>query len=168
MNPKQTRAANSPKSKLAPNRRSAASIDLSELDKFIGFRLHGAQLHVSHRFRAKFSDILLTPAQYSLLTAVRMNPGAKQGEIGSALMIKRANMTKMIRELTSRRLIARHVAATDKRSVEFTITKAGERLLDDIRDDVLQHEKDSMCALDINEQQILMGLLGKLLASYRG
>jgi DNA-binding MarR family transcriptional regulator len=98
---------------------------LESATSIVGYRLRRAQLAVFQRFLATFAHLDLRPAEYSVLTLIRANPGRKQSEIAAVLGIKRANFVALINNLERRGLTERRVAATDGRANALYLTASG-------------------------------------------
>lgn len=143
------------------------ALDLSELNGLIGFLIRFVQLNLFQEFFERFQLTGLSPGEYSTLVAARANPGAKQGEIAAALMIKRSNMTKLVNGLESRKLISRSATKEDKRAVKLNVTAKGRQLIQSIQLEVREHDQATVNALSIPEQHMLLGLLGKIADRYR-
>ncbi|MBP0651640.1 MarR family transcriptional regulator, partial [Mycobacterium tuberculosis] len=77
----------------------ALALDLTELSGALGYLLRRAQLAVFEDFNARFAALELTPAQYSVLLVIGLNPGRKQSEIARVLGIQRANFVVMLDHL---------------------------------------------------------------------
>jgi DNA-binding MarR family transcriptional regulator len=107
----------------------ARSVDYGTLDRRLGYLLRRAQVAVFRDFFSAFEPHDLRPGQYSILTVIESNPGLKQGEVGEALGIKRANFVAMIDELERRKLVRRANSLGDRRSYALRLTARGERLM---------------------------------------
>ncbi|MEL6236834.1 MAG: helix-turn-helix domain-containing protein, partial [Pseudomonadota bacterium] len=59
------------------------------------------------------------PGAFSVLYLIARNPGLRQGALAKRLMIKRAQMTKLVQALTARKLVQRSVPADDRRGIEL-------------------------------------------------
>ncbi|MBR9765589.1 MAG: MarR family transcriptional regulator [Rhodobacteraceae bacterium] len=92
----------------------------------LGFLLRVAQLRSFGHFFAVMSEENVRPGEVTVLDLVRENPGIRQGVVSKTLKIKRAQMSKMVREMEAEGLIARRVPREDRRSVELRLTPAGE------------------------------------------
>ena len=86
-----------------------------------------------------------------------------EGKLADALLIKRPNMTKLIKRLETRGLIRRRAAADDKRSISVVLTAAGQRQAKRLR--VLQDVQDNfaLAALSHSERFQLMMLISRIL-----
>lgn len=103
----------------------ARQLDTGPVDSLIGYRLRRAQVTVFQQFMTRFAEFGLTPAEYSALALIAVNPGSKQTQIGEALGIKRANFVTLINGLEARGLAERRRPAGDRRANALYLTQAG-------------------------------------------
>ena len=87
-----------------------------------------AQLGVFRDFLNAAEDLGFTPAEYSVLKVIELNPGLKQVHVCEALGIKRANLVAMINGFEKKGIVKRRPSAHDKRSHALHLTKKGERV----------------------------------------
>jgi DNA-binding MarR family transcriptional regulator len=136
-------------------------VDLGSLGTSPGFLLRLAQLKSFEAFRARLGETGLHPGSFSVLLLIARNPGIRQGALADRLMIKRANMTKLVRAMEEQGLILRLVPDHDRRSVELSLTEAGQAHLDEFGRDVAASEADAGAALTEAEGAELVRLLRK-------
>ncbi|RBP00233.1 MarR family transcriptional regulator [Roseiarcus fermentans] len=127
--------------------RDAARFDAGPLDRRLGYWLRRAQLAVFRDFFATFESYDIRPAQYSILTVIESNPGLKQGVVGEALGIKRANFVAMIDELQGRGLVRRAPIPGDRRSHALVLTAEGARLTAELHAVSDRHEGKLIAAI---------------------
>jgi DNA-binding MarR family transcriptional regulator len=106
-------------------RRPGGRADQSGVADIIGYRLRLAQIAVFKDFRKSFEALHLKPVEYTVISLVQANPGVRQGELGEALGIKRANMVSLINLLAGRGILERRPVAGDRRSHALHLTPAG-------------------------------------------
>ena len=140
----------------------ALSVDFGALTELAGFMLRLAQLRVFEAFYAEFAGRGITPGQIGILVAIRENPGIRQGTLARALSIKRSNMAKIVRLLASDGLIRRRVPASDRRSVELSLTSAGRALVERALPDIHMNDRAATAMLSGSERRTLMRLLRKV------
>jgi len=128
-------------------RSDPAAIDYGPLDRRIGYLLRRAQIAVFKDFFAAFESHDLRPGQYSILTVIESNPGLKQGEVGEALGIKRANFVAMIDELERRKLVRRDPTPGDRRSYALMLTAKGASLMPELHAISERHEQKIVDAI---------------------
>lgn len=86
--------------------------DLADRPGFLIRRLH--QIHVA-LFMAECGAFEVTPVQYSILTAVKANPGLDQVRLGETAGVDRATLAAVLARLEGRGLVRRKASRTDKR-----------------------------------------------------
>ncbi|MEC9197930.1 MAG: MarR family transcriptional regulator [Pseudomonadota bacterium] len=104
------------------------SVELGELGQSLGFLIRLAQVRVYDQFYERFGESDLRPGEFSILWAIHLNPGIRQGLLAQALHIKAAHMTKIIRRFEDNGIVERHIPEDDRRSVHLSLTKAGTKL----------------------------------------
>jgi DNA-binding MarR family transcriptional regulator len=85
----------------------------------------------------------LSPAQYNVLRILRGAPeGLTCGEIGSRMITRDPDITRLLDRLEKRELISRRRDAEDRRQVTTTITADGVKLLARLDEPVMEtHER---------------------------
>jgi len=132
-----------------------AAIEYGPLDRRLGYLLRRAQIAVFRDFFAAFAVHDIRPGQYSILTVIESNPGLKQGEVGEALGIKRANFVAMIDELERRRLVRRAPSPGDRRSYALMLTAKGARLTAELHAVSERHEQRLIDAIGLETYRAL-------------
>ncbi len=133
-----------------------AEINLGALPTMLGYLLRRAQLAVFQDFYRACGEHDIRPAQYSVLTVLRHNPGLQQSRVADGLAIKRANFVALWATLETRGLVRRDRVASDRRAFALSLTATGEALLDQL--DKLVAESDAAFVARIgarNRQQLL-------------
>ncbi|WP_118132503.1 MarR family winged helix-turn-helix transcriptional regulator [Oceanicella sp. SM1341] len=141
---------------------AAPGVDLSRFESSLGFLLRLSQQKIFARFFATLGPLDLTPGAFTILLALRDNPGLRQGVLANALMIKRANMAKIVRALVDRGLVSRHVPEDDRRAIELNLTPEGAAFVAAREGAFFAHDDESSPELTDNERETLLGLLRKL------
>jgi DNA-binding MarR family transcriptional regulator len=146
-----------------PARRAERKVDLSSLWAIAGFNLRMLDLRMMKSYSERIAQTGLTPAAATVVLVVERNPGVSLGRLADALLIKRPNMTKLIKRLESRALLRRRTAANDKRSISVILTPAGQRQAKRLRG--LQDVQDSfaLSALSHSERFQLMMFMTRIL-----
>ena len=142
--------------------RAERRVDLSWLRTVAGFSLRMLDLRMMKSYSERIAETGLTPAAATVVLVVDGNPGVSLGKLADALLIKRPNMTKLVKRLENRGLIRRRAAADDKRSISVVLTAAGQRLAKRLR--VLQDVQDNfaLAALSHSERFQLMMLISRI------
>lgn len=138
-------------------------LDMAELSGALGYALRRAQLAVFEDFTARFAALDLTPAQFSVILVIGLNPGRKQTEIARSLGIQRTNFVVMLDHLERRGLAERRRSAADGRSHAIFLTEAGEALLERARLMQVEQERALVEAVGEEEHALLLTLLARVL-----
>jgi DNA-binding MarR family transcriptional regulator len=138
---------------------SPEDLELGKLSESLGFLLRLSQIKAFEDFFENLGEFGVRPGEISVLTVIGENPGVRQGIVARRLMIKRANMTKMVRAMEERGLLRRTVPEDDKRSVELWLTKKGSARLTDLRGPFMAHEAHPVQSLSPKEEAELKRLL---------
>jgi MarR family transcriptional regulator, lower aerobic nicotinate degradation pathway regulator len=99
---------------------------LSERPGFLIRRLH--QIHVA-LFQEACESFLITPLQYSLLSALAVRGTADQTTLAADIALDRTTTTGALKRLASRNLIERTVDQEDRRARACRLTSDGAVLL---------------------------------------
>ena len=141
--------------------RTPEDLELGKLSESLGFLLRLSQIKSFQDFFENLGDFDVRPGEISVLTVIGENPGVRQGVVARRLMIKRANMTKMVRAMEERGLVRRTIPEDDKRSIELWLTKKGSARLDTLRAPFAAHEARPVLSLNRGEEAELKRLLRK-------
>jgi len=139
-----------------------ADISLGALEKSGGFVLRIAQLSAFERFFAVFGESEIRISEFTVLLALSENPGIRQGVLADVLKIKWSNMTKLVRALEERGLIARHIPHNDRRSVVLSVTDAGRSQIEAWAEKMYRFDREALSMLDDEEHAELIRLSRKI------
>ncbi|WP_417210016.1 MarR family winged helix-turn-helix transcriptional regulator [Antarctobacter sp.] len=139
------------------------AVRYGRLSDSLGFLLRLAQLQSFADFFRTFEGEEVRPGEISVLMVLHENPGIRQGLLARALSIKRAHMTKMVRQMEADGLITRRVPEDDKRAMELRLTPEGEARVRALMPTFADHESRDARALDRAEAAELKRLLRKML-----
>src|SRR5687768_4315069 len=107
--------------------RVARNVDMSALLRMTGFNVRMLDLRIMKSFSERIAETGLTPAAATVVLVVESNPGIALGKLADALLVKRPNMTKLVKRLESRSLVRRRGDVNDKRSISLVLTASGLR-----------------------------------------
>lgn len=138
-------------------------VDLGQLTGSLGFLLRMAQIEAFSEFYKNLPEPVLKPGQFSVLSVIGLNPGIRQGVLAQKLKIKKAHMTKLVRELEDRDLVRRTVPDGDRRAVELALTEEGRGFVARHRGHFYGHEAFHSVSLAPAEREQLASLLRKYL-----
>jgi DNA-binding MarR family transcriptional regulator len=140
--PKATAKANQKPLPAKASVEDSAPVSIEGLRSLSGYLIRQAQLFVFHDFNRRLARFDLRPAQYSILSVTRENPGLSQMALSHVLGIGRSGIVPLLDVLEARGLLMRRPAA-DRRSHALYLTAKGRGLL--ARADVLvQQNQDHM------------------------
>ena len=139
-----------------------ADVSLGNLERSGGFLLRIAQLSAFERFFTVFGESEIRISEFTVLLALSENPGIRQGVLADVLKIKWSNMTKLVRALEERGLIARHIPHDDRRSVVLSVTDAGRAQIDASADKMYHSDRVALSMLDDEEHAQLIALSRKI------
>jgi len=136
---------------------------LSSLSAIAGFNLRMLDLRMMRSFSERIAETGLTPAAATVVLVVESNPGVPLGKLADALMIKRPNMTKLVKRLEARNLVRRRAMSGDRRSIGLILTSGGERQAKRLR--ALQAVQDgfALASLKPAERHQLMMFIARIL-----
>ncbi len=137
------------------------TVALGPLGQSLGFVLRLAQLTAYDDFFAVTDSLRFKPGEFSVLWVISLNPGIRQSQLGQRLMIKRAHMTKLIRQLEQRGLLTRRIPDSDRRAIELTLTPAGQSAAKAVSSVLFAGEPKPEGGLSDSERKTLLALLQK-------
>lgn len=143
----------------ATQKKGQTAVDISSMDKVIGYRLRRAQHYVFQQFGERFAQYDLRPSEYSILVLVEDNPGRRQNEIADVLGIKKANFVVLIRGLVDRGYVELAQPPADRRAHALYLTEAGKDVTRKIRktqDEFEAHCIDVLGGVEARDQLIVL------------
>jgi MarR family 2-MHQ and catechol resistance regulon transcriptional repressor len=111
-----------------------------------------------------FARYGLSNAKFNALVQLFMtgDQGLTQSELGKKLLVSRANITRLIDRLEKEDLVVRKTDAADKRVFQLCLTNKATILMNAFVPIHNQYVHKIISALDRNEKEMLILLLGKL------
>ncbi len=113
-----------------PRTAPAAASSLDRLYDRPGFLLRRAHQISAAVFESECEAIGLTPAQYSVLSALRTQPGQDQSSLARALGFDKVTILRVLYGMEDRNLISRQRLPSDRRSMSLELTPEGSELFD--------------------------------------
>jgi MarR family transcriptional regulator, temperature-dependent positive regulator of motility len=148
-----------------PIKSEPRKVDMSSLWGIAGFTLRMLDLRLMRSFSERLAEADLTPAAATVVLLLQSNPGLSLGKLADAMMVKRPNMTKLVKRLEARALVRRSTAAGDKRSILLELTDRGQRNAKRLRALQLKHDDFALAALTSSERAQLLKLASRILAT---
>jgi len=145
-----------------PKTSQKKSIDLGILPERTGFYLRVAQIKVFKHFDSLLGELGVSPAIFSALEILHLNPGITQTKLAKAIHLDHSSMVPLLDKLGERGLIMRQTSTTDRRNKMVFLTDAGRELHAIASAKVDEHENSTREILSPKERLELIRLLGKL------
>lgn len=153
------------RSAIRPAGREARTVDLSSLWGIAGFSLRMLDLRMMRSFSERIAKLGLTPAAATVVLVVESNPGIPLGKLADALLVKRPNLTKLVKRLEARSLVRRRADSDDRRSISLELTGTGKRHVQKLRALQATHDAFVLGALTSAERTQLMRFVARILAT---
>jgi MarR family transcriptional regulator, lower aerobic nicotinate degradation pathway regulator len=134
---------------------------LSERPGFLIRRLH--QIHVA-LFQEACADFVITPLQYSLLSALAVRGTADQTTLAADIALDRTTTTGALKRLASRNLIERAVDQEDRRARACRLTSEGAVLLTKIEASARAAHRATLGNLNKVEQATFINMMQRIVA----
>lgn len=145
----------------APSARSER-LDARVLEGLVGYNARRAWLIVSTVFADRMAPYGLKQIDFSVLSLLAHNPGATSRQLCNTLDILPPNLVNLVAALDSRGLIERRPHPHDGRAVGLHLTPAGETLIREAEQAVVQLETEASSRLSTRERETLIKLLQKI------
>jgi DNA-binding MarR family transcriptional regulator len=113
----------------------------------------------NHMERAVLSDYDLSWVAFTVLWVLWIWGVQETGHVAAETGVTKGTLTGVIKTLQGRKLLRRTPHLDDRRRVSISLTKAGERLIEEVFPQFNQHETLAVSALSRSEQLELARLL---------
>lgn len=137
-------------------------LDARMLETLVGYNARRAWLIVSAFFAERMAPYGLKQIDFSVLSLLAHNPGATSRQLCNTFDILPPNLVSLVATLDSRGLIERRPHPHDGRAVGLHLTPAGETLVREAEQTVVQLEADASAKLTARERETLIKLLQKI------
>ena len=137
-------------------------LDTRVLETLVGYNARRAWLIISQVFSERMAAYGLKQVDFSVLSLLAHNPGATSRQLCSTLDILPPNLVSLIAGMDSRGLIERRPHPHDGRAIGLYLTPAGEELVREAEQTVVQLEADASARLTSRERETLIRLLQKI------
>ena len=152
--------SSSPISRILPT--SARQGKLGAPPNLLGAQLNAAKKLVYDSFVETLAKKKLSPGLFGMLIVIGTNSGINQTELSALLNINRSQTVRYLDKLESLRLAKRTRDKNDRRNQIVSIEEKGQKILEQLLEEIQTHEKKTASHLTIKEQQKLSELLQKL------
>jgi DNA-binding MarR family transcriptional regulator len=114
---------------------------VSLLPNLIGYNVRRAQIALWRDFSRTVGRGEIRPAVFSLLILVEANPGIAQIELAGQLDLDKAAIVGLLHRLQRRQWVVRRRSSEDRRRQGIFLTLRGQDALNELRAEMLEHEK---------------------------
>jgi DNA-binding MarR family transcriptional regulator len=107
-------------------------------------------------------DADLTLLHFEIMRVLKEEGTLHPAKIGDKLLIAKAQMTYLVDKLVEWGFVSREMDASDRRTINITLTEKGDKALDEQDDLVVNAVRENMSALTEGELETLCGSLRNL------
>ena len=132
------------------------------LENQVGHLLRRAHQRHTAIFQATIGDEQLTPLQFAALMKLADVGEISQNQLGRLTAMDAATMQGVIKRLISRGLIERRPDPNDRRRLLLTLSVAGERIVDAVREVGFRITEQTLAPLAQSERETFIKLLRRL------
>jgi DNA-binding MarR family transcriptional regulator len=154
-------AADRARSTSARRRRQLVAQDVERLP---GHLIRMAQ-QAHKRMWASVVSTEMTSPQYGILNVIPAYPGIDQKSAGEEVGIDKSTVGDVVDRLIGKRLVRAFRDPDDQRRNLLYLSEAGQEALAELAPRVLEMNRKLMAALDESEQEVLVGLLKRVVES---
>jgi len=144
------------------DRPTGERLDAGLLEGLVGYNTRRAYLVIGAVFAERMAAYGLKPVDFSVLSLLAHNPGATSRQLCAALDILPPNFVNLVAAMDRRGLIERRPHPYDGRAVGLHLTAAGDQLMREAEQAVIQLENDASAKLTARERATLIRLLQKI------
>ena len=137
-------------------------IHTAHLEALLGYNTRRAALHIIGAFMQNMAAFDLRPAEFSVLSLIRHNPGITSRQLCAALSILPPNLVVILKQFEKRGLIARKPHPTDGRAIGLSLTDKGETLVAAAEEVSAASDLSATQSLTAAERKTLTRLLQKI------
>ena len=134
----------------------------AHLEALLGYNTRRAALHIIGAFMQNMAEFDLRPAEFSVLSLIRHNPGITSRQLCTALNILPPNLVVILKQFEKRGLIARKPHPTDGRAIGLSLTDKGDTLVAAAEEVSASSDLSSTQSLTAAERKTLTRLLQKI------
>ena len=134
----------------------------AHLEALLGYNTRRAALHIIGAFMQNMAEFELRPAEFSVLSLIRHNPGITSRQLCAALNILPPNLVVILKQFEKRGLIARKPHPTDGRAIGLSLTDKGDTLVAAAEEVSASSDLSSTQTLTAAERKTLTRLLQKI------
>ena len=139
---RRARSSRAPARKLPQKPTKVPSMPLSVglLPNLLGYNIRRAEIALWRDFSRTVGEGEIRPALFSLMILVEANPGVAQIDIANQLDIDKATVVGLVQRLQARQSVVCRQSTVDRRRQGIYLTERGQKLLNELREEMLDHE----------------------------
>jgi DNA-binding MarR family transcriptional regulator len=139
---RRARGERSTKRSKQPKIAKAPSLPLSVglLPNLLGYNVRRAEIALWRDFSRTVGEGEVRPALFSLMILVEANPGVAQIDIANQLDIDKATIVGLVQRLQRRQCVVCRRSEVDRRRQGIFLTDRGQKELNQLRQEMLDHE----------------------------
>ncbi len=134
----------------------------AHLEALLGYNTRRAALHIIGAFMQNMAEFDLRPAEFSVLSLIRHNPGITSRQLCATLNILPPNLVVILKQFEKRGLIDRKPHPTDGRAIGLSLTEKGDTLVAAAEEVSAASDLSSTQSLTAAERKTLTRLLQKI------
>ncbi len=142
----------------------APSLPLSVglLPNLLGYNIRRAEIALWRDFSRTVGEGEVRPALFSLMILVEANPGVAQIDIANQLDIDKATIVGLVQRLQKRHCVECQQSTVDRRRQGIFLTERGQKELNKLRREMLDHEMRFTRLFSSEELAQLFALLRRI------
>jgi DNA-binding MarR family transcriptional regulator len=132
------------------------------LPNLLGYNIRRAEIALWRDFSRTVGEGEIRPALFSLMILVEANPGVAQIDIANQLDIDKATVVGLVQRLQKRHCVLCQQSTVDRRRQGIYLTERGQKELNKLRQEMLDHETRFTRLFSAQELALLFGLLRRI------
>lgn len=134
---------------------TAAREPASNRDVTLLYLLKQVELAVRQALDEVVATADLTTLQYTALTVLERHPGITSAELARNSFVRAQTMAEMVTYLLNRGLVSREQDRNNRRQYLLSLSRKGQKVLDDLHDAVADIESRMLDEFDAGQTEIL-------------
>ena len=135
---------------------------LSFIDDYLAYLLARSSQLVSEQFHHQIQAQGWSINYWRILASLSDEDGLTLTQLNQRVLFKQPTLSKLVVKMESEKLLIRQKDDADKRSVKITISPKGRTLVADLLAQAKAHEKKVLADYSEEQQQLLKGMLRRL------
>jgi DNA-binding MarR family transcriptional regulator len=144
----------------------APDLNVSDLEKHVGFWLRFVSNHVSYAFARKLSASEVTVAEWVVMREMFKDEETSPGVLAERIGMTRGGVSKLVDRLVTKRLVTRHDRSDDRRFQSIALTAAGQRLTPQLAALADENDEEFFHPLSTGERAALIATMKKLVQAH--